>query len=212
MQHTTPVTLDMQELMHLALEAADRNDHGGAISYLKQALDLPEGASATSSDYAKLLYLLGAEYAQIGMVERAAENMSSALAMDSSLVTARYQLGLLLLTSGAAAQALEVLAPLQSLGEGHALFHLGSGLTHLIKDEAAESKQQLLLALQANQHSATPNVPLNGDIQTLLQSLANLDQQGTADGAQPTEQTETQAEAGFMMSAYHRQNADGSAQ
>lgn len=193
--------LDHNELMHLALEAAERDDHGSAITYLKQALDLSEGSTATSTDYAKLLYLLGAEYAQIGMVDRAQDHIAQALDMDPALHTARYQLGLLHITSAQPQQALAVLAPLNQLGTGNTFFHLGAGLTQLIQDEFADCRVNLLQALDLNTQSASPNLALNADIQTLLQSLpVPGDATGDTSQAVPA----GNAEAGFLMSAYNR--------
>jgi tetratricopeptide (TPR) repeat protein len=193
-------SLDGPELLHLGLEAAGRNDHGAAITYLKQAIDLPAGSIATSSDYAKVLYMLGAEYAQIGLMDRAQEYMGQAIDMDDSLHTARFQLGLLHLTQAQVEQSLQVLAPLEQLGPKNCFTHLGAGLRHLIHDEFADCRNSLLHGMQLNTESAVPNLALNGDIQKLLAALPNADaDQGTADpAAEPT------AEASFLMSSYNR--------
>lgn len=196
--------LDGPELLHLALEASNRNDHGQAITYLKQALDLPEGSTATSSDYAKYLYMLGAEYAQIGLVDRAAEHMSKALDMDPSLHTARFQLGLLHITCNQPAQALSVLAPLEKLPADHAFHHFGLGLQFLLQDQLASCRTALQKGIELNAASAVPNLPLNADMNKLLANLAELGdgQQTVAAMGQPF----TDVEAGFLMSAYNRSN------
>lgn len=184
--------LDTAELLHLALEAAGRNDHGAAISYLKQALDLPAGTTASSTDYARLLYLLGAEYAQIGLMDRAQEQMARAVEMDPGLHTARFQLGLLLLTQARPEAALEVLAPLKDLGPQQAFFHLEAGLAHLVRDEFTACRESLLQGMELNAASAAPNLALNADMQKILDALP------AGDGGDKA------AEAGFMMSAYSR--------
>lgn len=195
-------SLQGTELLHLAIEASGRQDHGAAISYLKQALDLPAGEAVPSQEYAKYLYLLGAEYAQIGMMDRAADHMNQAIDMDPQLHTARFQLGLLYLTCNQPAQALSTLAPLEKLPEDAALHHLGQGLQHLIQDQFSACRESLLKGIELNSHSAAPNLALNADMQKLL---AALDAQAAApqgDAAQGT----PEVEAGYMMSAYHRSN------
>lgn len=198
----TQFNLDGPELLHLALEAAGRNDHGTAITYLKQALDLPEGSTAISTDYAKYVYLLGAEYAQIGMMDRAAENMAKAIDMDPSLHTARFQLGLLHITCNQPAQALSVLAPLEKLPEDSAFHHFGMGLQYLIQDQIAPCRTALLKGIDLNSASPVPNLALNADMQKLLNAMEQFGggtETAVAMGA-------PNAEAGFLMSAYNRSN------
>ncbi|MES2089657.1 MAG: hypothetical protein V4532_06740 [Pseudomonadota bacterium] len=194
--------LDGPELLHLGLEAAQRDDHGAAITYLKAAIDLPAGSMATSSDYAKVLYMLGAEYAQIGLMDRAQEYMGQAIDMDSSLYTARFQLGLLHLTCAQVEQSLQVLAPLENLSADSCFHHLATGLRHLIHDEFAECRTSLLRGMDLNTHSAAPNPALNGDIQKLLNALPTTD--GDQDATPVAEPT---AEASFLMSSYNRGGA-----
>lgn len=194
--------LDGPELLHLALEASGRSDHGAAIGYLKQALDLPAGSTATSTDYAKYLYMLGAEYAQIGMMDRAAEHMAKAIEMDPDLHTARFQLGLLHITCAQPAQALSVLAPLEKLPEDSAFHHFGMGLQYLVQDQVGLCRKALERGIELNAASATPNLPLNADMQRLLASMAE-----NGDGTQNVvAMGSPNAEAGFLMSAYSRSN------
>lgn len=194
--------LDGTELFHLAIEASGRSDHGAAIAYLKQALDLPEGSAATSSDYAKYLYMLGAEYAQIGMMDRAASHMAQAVDMDPALHTARLQLALLHITCNQTAQALSVLTPLEKLPDGSAFHHFGTGLRHLLQDQFKPCREALLKGIEINSASASPNLALNADMHKLLVALEEHGggvETVAAMGA-------AQAEAGFLMSAYNRSN------
>ena len=194
--------LDGPELLHLALEASGRNDHGSAIAYLKQALDLPEGSTATSGDYAKYLYMLGAEYAQIGMMDRAAEHMAQALDMDPALHTARFQLGLLHITCNQPAQALSVLAPLEKLPDTEAFHHFGTGLQLLLQDKLTACSEALQRGIELNSASPVPNLALNADMNKLI---ANIAQYG--DGAQTAAAMgQPNVETGFLMSAYNRSN------
>ena len=101
--------LDAEELLHLAIQASQADRHDQAITYLKRA-------QAKAPENANIAYFLGAEHAQIGLYQRAMEEMAQALELNPALHTARFQLGLLYLTSGLAAPATEALGPLTALG------------------------------------------------------------------------------------------------
>src|SRR5687767_8911045 len=126
-----PGTLDTEELLHLAWTASDKGNADQAISLLKQAV-----ASAPTD--ARCCYLLGAEYAQIGMFDRAAEQMSAAVKLDPNLHAARFQLGLLQLTSGQPDAAGQTWSGLDVLGPRHAFVLFKTGLLHLAHDEFAD--------------------------------------------------------------------------
>lgn len=205
--------LDSAELLHLALEAAGRDDHGAAISYLKQATDLPAGKTAVSNDFAQLVYLLGAEYAQIGMMDRAQENMARAIDLNPDLHTARLQLGLLLLTQAQPRQAVEVLAPLQQLGDAAPFAHFAKGLEHLTRDEVADCRADIERGMQLNSAHPRPNPALNDDMRKLLAALPGGDvavagEVGAvvsgAAGRSSSDVVEDSAEASFNMSAYSK--------
>ncbi|MEW8228417.1 MAG: tetratricopeptide repeat protein, partial [Candidatus Thiodiazotropha endolucinida] len=80
--------LDSDELMHLAMHA---ENHEQAIDYLKRVLEISE-------DNGKAYYLLGAIHAEIGMYDRATEEMTRAVELEPDLPTAHFQLGLLHVT------------------------------------------------------------------------------------------------------------------
>ncbi len=208
--------LDSPELLHLALEAANRDDHGAAISYLKQAIDLPQGEAASSTDYAKLVYLLGAEYAQIGMMDRAQENMARAVELDPDLHTARLQLGLLLLTQAQPQQAVEVLAPLQSLGADSPFTHFANGLVYLTRDNVTDCRTSIERGMQLNIEHPRPNLALNDDMRKLLAALPGADvavggevgavanSAANAASAGAATDANSSTEASFNMSAYSK--------
>lgn len=191
------VSLDPSELFHLAVEAARRDDHGAAITYLKRAIDLPEGTVTSADDHARALYLLGAEYAQIGLMDRAQDSMAQALDLKPDMHTARFQYGLLLITCAQVPQALEVLEPLAALSPEDPLFHFHQGLRHLVADEFPACRASLLTGMSLNRGPAA-NAALNSDMQKLLDALPAPHAQDAA--AAP----EGSVEAGFAMSAYNR--------
>jgi len=163
MTHPTLSMLDQAELFQLARNASAADDSASAIAYLKEAVSR---ADATAPAH----YLLGAEYAQIGMYERAADEMESALALDPALSIARVQLGLLWLGQNAPDRADAVLAPLDELAAGDALRHIGAGLRHLIKDEFDDATARLEQGMALN----TTNAPLNGDMRRIVDEIARV--------------------------------------
>ena len=110
---TTPPSaeLDAEELLHLAIAASDRDQPERAIELLKRAI------AADPSD-ARAHHLLGAEHAQLGLFDRAAEEMQRAIELDPQLDAARFQLGLLQLSSRQPQSAEATWQALGRLGEG----------------------------------------------------------------------------------------------
>lgn len=172
MTNGTLAMLDTAELQQLALNASAGGDSASAIAYLKTAVGRPEATGV-------MHYLLGAEYAQIKMYDRAIEEMEAAVALDPALSTARLQLGLLWLGANNAGRAAEVLAPLAELAADDPLHQFGAGLRHLIKEELADAARCLAAGVQLN--SANP--ALNHDMQSIMAQIEQL-QGGAAAGAQ----------------------------
>lgn len=171
--HPTLNMLDQVELLQLARNAGSADDSASAIAYLKEAVSRTDATGAAH-------YLLGAEYAQIGMYERAVSEMESALALDPALATARLQLGLLWLGGGAVDRAESVLLPLAELAPDDALRHFGAGLCLLIKNQVDEAVTRLEQGIALN----TSNAPLNGDMRKIIDEIARV-RSGAASGAAP---------------------------
>jgi len=168
--------LDDDELLHLAIEAGKEKRHGDAIAYLKQA------AERSPSNY-KAVYLLAAQYAQIGLNERAIEGFHKALAIEPKLTPARFQLGLLLLVNGRVDEALAAWAPLDELPESDPFLHFKRGMERLCRDDFASSEESLKRGIELNR----TNPSLNKDMQGVLERLATHVAKGgpPASGAQP---------------------------
>lgn len=158
---STLALLDQTELLQLALEANRSGEGGASIAYLKEAVSR---ADATGNAH----FLLGAEYAQIKLYDRAVSEMEAALALDPGLSIARFQLGLLWLTGGEPERALQVFAPLAELAESDPLHLFGQGLCALIRNEFDETVRLLESGIALNQ----TNDALNGDMRTMLAELA----------------------------------------
>jgi tetratricopeptide (TPR) repeat protein len=187
----TLAMLDQQELFQLALKAGGSGDAGAAIAYLKEAVSRPD---ATANAH----YMLGAEYAQLQMYDRAADELEAALALDPALATARLQLGLLWLGAGDGARAAGVLQPLTEGGVAEALAYFGAGLLHLIGDDLPAARASLLAGIALN----TSNAPLNADMQGIVAEIdARL---GGAQPAAPASEEPEQEDGShhLFLSAY----------
>src|SRR5258708_1433265 len=144
-------------------------------------------------------YLLGAEHAQIGLYDRAVEEIAKAVELDPKLTTARFQLGLLHLTSGRVEQAERAWAALEDLESGNALRLFKTGLLHLARDEFAECASYLTKGIAANKENPT----LNKDMQ---QVLSSIEQRGeataTKDAVSRQNVKPTTLKSGRVLTAY----------
>ncbi|MCS3806388.1 tetratricopeptide (TPR) repeat protein [Chromobacterium alkanivorans] len=152
--------LDQEELFQLALQAMESQQHAEAVALLKQGV-------RNDGEDARLRYLLGAEYAQIGLFDRAAAEMEQAVALQPGLVMAVFQLGLLHLTQGLPERAEQAWQGLDALAADHPLQLFRQGLSHLIRDEFADCRERLMLGIAANQ--AAPM--LNEDMKRILEQI-----------------------------------------
>jgi tetratricopeptide (TPR) repeat protein len=191
--------LDDQELLHLALRASNENRHEDAIKYLKEAIELaPENAKAH--------YMLGAEHAEIGLYDRAAEEMAHAVKLDPSLTTASFQLGLLHITSGRVAEAEEAWKPLDKLGENNPLYLFKKGMLHLVKDEFDAATAAIKKGVSLN----TTNEALNRDMLGMLKQIESRPVPAATPNAAapaPKEASDKKSGSHVLLSAY-KQNRD----
>lgn len=153
-------------LITLAITASQNNNSGAAIAYLRDAIAQPD-ATATAH------YLLGAEYAQAQMYDRAIAQMEVALSLDPKLSIAGFQLGLLYLTSGNGEKAEEAFFSLLQLEEDNPLHQFSLGLIHLIHDRFEECRQCLSKGLELN----GDNAALNADMRKMLEEVEKLSTQ-----------------------------------
>jgi tetratricopeptide (TPR) repeat protein len=191
MHMTTATRLDAEELFHLAVAASDRNDAASAIDLLKQAIEADPTA-------AKAHYLLGAEHAQIGLFDRAIADMSKAVELDSELDAARFQLGLLQLTSRQPQAAEATWQPLERLGDEHFYVLFKSGLLALARDDFSTCVDLLNLGQVLN----TVNAPLNRDMQRIVAPPASCPTCATASPAVSTVEAASEGTDHVLLNAY----------
>jgi len=185
-------TLDAEELMHLALREAGQNHTDKAIAHLKQLLDAePQNGRAW--------YLIGALHAEIGLYDRAVEEMHKAVELDSDLPAASFQLGLLYMTSGRADEADSAWQALDRLGEDSSFYLFKRGLLHL----AANEYQACIDDLKRGMAMNADNPNLNIDMQRIAGNAQKLiDESPTQDSSQET------ADRDSLLAAYRRSNFD----
>jgi tetratricopeptide (TPR) repeat protein len=159
-------SLTQGELFALALEASRRNDAGHALAYLKEA-------SSRVDASAQALFMLGSEYAQLGLMGDAKASMARAVEVGPDFAIARFQLGMLHLTSGEVDAARATWAPLTLLGADHPQAYLATfhqGMLHLVADEFDDAIAALNAGLAQNQE----NEALNGDMRRVVDAIEHL--------------------------------------
>jgi tetratricopeptide (TPR) repeat protein len=152
--------LTQEELLHLAVEATRRGEHGSSISYLK------EGVTRFPDD-AKLAYVLGAEFAQIGIYDKAENEMQRAILLDPELFTASFQLGLLQMTLGKVEEAKLSWKNIDKLPKEHSLWLFKTGLEELAAEKFAIARELLSQGISSNDFSPE----LSKDMTTILESM-----------------------------------------
>jgi tetratricopeptide (TPR) repeat protein len=194
--------LDAEELLHLALKAMEDDRDEEAISCLKRAIGL-EPKNGTPH------YLLGAMYAQIGMIDRAIGEMTLATRYAPKLDMAHFQLGLLHFTNGQIEAAAEAWEPLAALDPGSALALFRSGLVHLARDEFEECVADLRRGLEVN----TDHPSLNHDMRMVAEKAeeaARAQRSGTLDvEPDPAPVVAAGSDQHVLLSGYQRLSEDG---
>jgi Flp pilus assembly protein TadD len=113
---------------------------------------------------ARLPFLRGSLAAGLRDYASARDDLRQAVTLAPGYAIARFQFGLLLLTSGEAHEAQSVLQPLLDLGEEDALHHFAAGLLLLMQDRFEEAVIGLERGLECNRD----NLPLNRDMTMLI--------------------------------------------
>ncbi|MCW7540861.1 tetratricopeptide repeat protein [Aquabacterium sp. A7-Y] len=192
-------TLDADELFMLGVRASTSNDPAAALAYLKQAV-------VKAPEHARAHWLLGAEYASLGMVDRARAGFERAVELDPDLHLARFQLGLLRLTSGDVEAAQDTWGPLDVLPEADPVRLFRDGLLHMVRDEFPQALEAVRQAL------ATPGLDaaLKRDMEMVLGRIEAAHEHRPG-GAGPEAGTplqpaepEAPAESHLVLSAYQR--------
>lgn len=115
----------------------------------------------------RLHFLRGSMLASAKRYEEAREAMRTAVGLAPYFWIARFQLGLLELTSGLPADAVQTLTPLGDLAVENPLRLFAEGLAALIQDDFSGAIGKLRHGIGLN----TENPPLNKDMQMLIERI-----------------------------------------
>ena len=158
------------DLLSKALETFQADDHKG--------LSLIEGLLREYPLDPRLHFLRGSVLASLKRYDEARLAMGAAVEISPDYAIARFQLGLLELTSGDANGAQATWAGLATLPSDHPLRLFVSGFDHMVRDEFREAVDRLRQGMAAN----SENEALNADIRLVIQ---RLEAEMTADSAEP---------------------------
>ncbi len=177
--------LDAEEYFHLALHASAEGQHHACIVYLKEVLQRqPQNARA--------MYLLAVQYAELGLFDRAIAGLTTALGIEPTLETARFQLGLLLLDRNRSEEAKMQLARLDDSPD-RALRACAEALTAMADNDLMAAQQKLTLGL--SQTSTSTNKALAELMQRLLDKLHS----------QVAAESVEARDAKILLGAYHNE-------
>jgi Flp pilus assembly protein TadD len=152
--------LDAEELLRIALDAVNHDRHAEAVAMLKTLIGREPGNVFAT-------YLLAAEHAQLGMMDRAEEGFRRTIELAPEFPMARFQLGQSLLVRGEANGACEILAPLAGLPANVALASYARALMAAAREDVAEATAQLESGLACEQEIPA----LAQDMQRVLANL-----------------------------------------
>ncbi len=162
--------LDNEEILQVAISAINQDNHAEAISLLKFLLE-------RDSNHVFANYLLAAEHAQIGMMDRAEAGFVKTVALAPEFVMSRFQLGQLYLVKGDVAAAKSTLEPLtQNIGLSSELSFYAKGLIALADERMTDAIFELRSGLECVQEIPA----LAGDMKRILDNLSDLDSDNEA--------------------------------
>lgn len=159
-----------------AITAQLRDDEDRALLRLDQLI-------SDYADDARLHFLKGSVLAGAGDIERGHASIAHAVELAPGYHLARFQLGLLELSSGDGPAAQRTWAPLSELASDDFLRLFAAGLDHLIRDEFEDCRALLTHGMALNE--LLPE--MNEDMRLVLSNLPKSDD---GDGVEHTSETQ----------------------
>lgn len=174
------------------LEALARTDDGDTRERL-----LMEAGQRNPAD-ARIYLLIAGERMQRGNVDGGEAAFIAALHLAPEFHIARFQLGLLQLTSGRPAAATATWALLDLLEEKAPLRLFKEGLLFMAQDRFEEASQRIREGIERNRE----NAPLDKDMQMVLDRIAKaVSASETGEDSQPASSS-----SHYLVSSYRRSN------
>ncbi|MFC0677965.1 hypothetical protein ACFFGH_08940 [Lysobacter korlensis] len=153
--------LDTDELLRLSLNAMNNGQDGDALVLLKTLVE-------REPSHPMGRYLLAAQHAQLGLMDKAEEGFRLVVAVAPDFFMARFQLGQLLLVQGNATESRGLLEPMTSRPD--ALGRYAAALVAAGQDDAGGAVAELRAGLALPQELPA----LASDMQRLLATLEGL--------------------------------------
>lgn len=160
--------LSNDELFHFALEANKSDRHDIAIGYLKQLIE-------SDPEHEQGLFLLGAEYAQVGLFNEAIKHMEKVVGLTSTLPMANFQLGLLYMAMEEPAKAKASWETVLKSGDDDYIYVFSQALIRLVSNHQDEAKILLQEGLELSNDS-----DLNTQMENVLNAIGNVEMVPTA--------------------------------
>lgn len=169
--------LTQAELLALAVDSSRRNEAGHALAYLKEAAGRADAS-------ARVLFMLGSEYAQLGMLQEAKASLSRAVELGPEFPLMRFQLGMLHANAQEIDAAKVAWQPLADLPPQHAQAYLATlrrGMLHLVAEEFDASIGALNAGIEQNKE----NERLNAEMRRIVEAIGGMQESRTSPVAVP---------------------------
>lgn len=170
--------LDNDEILHLILDYINEGNHADVLTMIKVMLDRDPG-------HAFATYLLAAEYAQLGMMDRAENAFKSAVDLVPDFPMARFQLGQLYLVKNKAGDAKDVLTPLTLFPDGQAITNYSKALVAVANNELEAAVSHLEAGLECDQEIPALTVDMRAMLNNLRLFSADVDSKPSISAAAP---------------------------
>ncbi|MRX26837.1 hypothetical protein [Kangiella sp. HZ709] len=185
----------VEELLQLAIRAMNQSQDDHALNYLNQAHE-------QDSDNASVNYLLAAQFAEMGLYEKALASFETTLSKEPNMHYARFQCGLLQLTQNIIEPSRENFEYLTQQEDNPELALFGRGLIKLIEDDFENSK----ILLNEGKSINTLNPALNNDIDKILTQINIHLKGGDAESGKAADASKGQSSV--FLSAYQNNDDD----
>jgi tetratricopeptide (TPR) repeat protein len=148
------------QLLTQAIDASGRNQSVEACELFYQCI-------ALAPDWGVPHFLVGAEHAAAGEIDKAELGFANAVLLMPNMPVARYQLGLIQFTSGRASLAIISWQPLLDLPDTNYLLYFVRGYIALAQDDF----DLALKSYQTGLNIPTDNPPLFEDVRRLIDQI-----------------------------------------
>jgi tetratricopeptide (TPR) repeat protein len=185
-------SFDSEEHFFLALNAISEKAHDRAIDHLKEI---------TSGEYySRAVYLLGAEYAEIGMYDRAKQSFQSIIDVEPLKEMVRLQKGLLHIFLDEQHEARLCLGQLVEVrNEASFIYWFAQGILVSLDSQNQKAIECLKKGVELNE----VNEPLNEDMRKYIEKLSVSSPDVTAtESSEKSKNIRTEISNKFLLTNY----------